>query len=96
VVIIRASLLIGTRARLSTWWRDGWKWVAVCDADVVMAVASWAFATEESSGGGGQLVIERVVEKVTSAGLTNYPLLTKTNYNQWSLLMRIKLKARGL
>jgi hypothetical protein len=25
----------------------------------------------------------------------NYPLLTKTNYNQWSLL-RIKLKACGL
>jgi hypothetical protein len=34
-----------------------------------------------AAGGGGQLVIERVVEKVTSAGPTNYPLLTKTNYN---------------
>jgi hypothetical protein len=30
---------------------------------------------------GGQLIIERVVEKVASAGPTNYPLLTKTNYN---------------
>jgi hypothetical protein len=26
----------------------------------------------------------------------NYPLLTKTNYNQWVLLMRIKLEARDL
>jgi hypothetical protein len=26
----------------------------------------------------------------------NYPLLTKTNYNQWALLMRIKLEARDL
>jgi hypothetical protein len=31
-----------------------------------------------------------------SAGLTNYLLLTKTNYNQWALLMRIKLEVRGL
>jgi transposase InsO family protein len=45
---------------------------------------------------GGQLVVERVVEKVASAGPANYPILTKTNYNQWALLMRIKLEARGL
>jgi hypothetical protein len=30
--------------------------------------------------GGGQLILERVVEKV-SAGPTNYPTLMKTNYN---------------
>jgi hypothetical protein len=36
------------------------------------------------------------VEKILSAGPANYPLLTKTNYNQWALLMRIKLEARGL
>jgi hypothetical protein len=46
--------------------------------------------------GGGQLIVERVVEKVASVGLANYPLLTKTNYNQWALLMRIKLEACGL
>jgi hypothetical protein len=39
------------------------------------------------------LVVERVVEKVASAGLANYPLLTKTNYNDWALLMKIKLEA---
>jgi hypothetical protein len=30
------------------------------------------------------------------AGPANYPKLTKANYNQWALLMWIKLKARGL
>jgi hypothetical protein len=37
-----------------------------------------------------------VVKKVASAGPANYPILTKSNYNQWSLLMRIKMEARGL
>jgi hypothetical protein len=46
--------------------------------------------------GGGQLVYERVVEKVASTCLTNYPALTKTNYNRWALLMRIKLEAHEL
>jgi hypothetical protein len=46
--------------------------------------------------GGGQLVYEWVVEKVASVGPANYPALTKTNYNQWVLFMRIKLEARGL
>jgi hypothetical protein len=31
--------------------------------------------------GSGRLIVERVVEKVTSGGLANYPLLMKTNYN---------------
>jgi hypothetical protein len=43
--------------------------------------------------GGGDRV---VVEKVVSAGPVNYPLLTKTNYNDWALLMKIKLEARLL
>jgi hypothetical protein len=30
------------------------------------------------------------------AGPTNYPILSKMNYNQWALLMHIKLEARGL
>jgi hypothetical protein len=45
---------------------------------------------------GGERVIERVVEKVAPVGLANYPILTKTNYNEWSLLMKIKLEARSL
>jgi hypothetical protein len=47
-------------------------------------------------GGGDCVVVERVVEKVASAGPANYPLLTKTNYNDWALLMKIKLEARLL
>jgi hypothetical protein len=41
-------------------------------------------------------VVEWVVEKVALAGPENYPLLTKTNYNNWALLMKIKLEARLL
>jgi hypothetical protein len=42
------------------------------------------------------VVVERVVEKVASTGPANYPLLTKSNYNQRALLMRIKMEVRGL
>jgi uncharacterized membrane protein YgcG len=45
---------------------------------------------------GGQLVVKRVAERVASAGPANYPILTKTNYNQWALLMRFKFEACGL
>jgi hypothetical protein len=34
-----------------------------------------------------------VVEKVASTGPMNYPLLTKTNYTDWTLLIKIKLEA---
>jgi hypothetical protein len=51
---------------------------------------------QKRTPGGDQIVVERVVEKVASAGPANYPILTKSNYNQWSLLMRIKMEARGL
>jgi hypothetical protein len=43
---------------------------------------------------GDERVIEWVVEKVAPVGPTNYPILTKMNYNEWSLLMKIKLEAR--
>jgi hypothetical protein len=33
---------------------------------------------------------------VASAGLMNYPLLMNTNYNDWTMLMKIKLEARLL
>jgi hypothetical protein len=36
-----------------------------------------------------------VVERSTG-GPTNYPTLTKTNYNDWALLMKIKLQSRNL
>jgi uncharacterized membrane protein YgcG len=45
---------------------------------------------------GDERVIERVVEKVAPVGPANYPILTKMNYNECSLLMKIKLEARSL
>jgi hypothetical protein len=47
-------------------------------------------------GGGDCVVVDRVVEKVASTGPVSYPLLMKTNYNNWTLLMKIKLEARLL
>ena len=40
-----------------------------------------------------EVVVQRVVKEASS---TPYPQLTRTNYEDWSLLMRVKLEARGL
>jgi hypothetical protein len=45
----------------------------------------------DSSGGGA---VQRVIREV--GGGSSYPTLTKTNYSDWALLMKVKLKARGL
>jgi hypothetical protein len=37
-----------------------------------------------------------MVERAAPTGPTNYPISTKTNYNKWSLLMKIKLEAQSL
>jgi hypothetical protein len=47
-----------------------------------------------SGGGDRRLVIHRVVKD--RGGPVNYALLTKTNYNDWALLMKIKLQAHNL
>jgi hypothetical protein len=39
-------------------------------------------------------MIQRVICEVDD--WTSYPALTKTNYFDWSLLMKVKLKARAL
>ncbi|WVZ66256.1 hypothetical protein U9M48_015503 [Paspalum notatum var. saurae] len=44
--------------------------------------------------GGREVVLERVVEKATAA--VTYPMLTRTNYTEWSLVMRVNLQAAGL
>jgi hypothetical protein len=56
----------------------------------------WRRSPQRRASDGVQLVVERVVEKVASAGLANYSILMKSNYNQWSLLMKIKMEVRGL
>ncbi len=38
---------------------------------------------------------ERVIEKSSSAGIV-YPTLTRTNYTEWSLVMKVNLQAAGL
>jgi hypothetical protein len=43
------------------------------------------------SGGSGQRVVREI-----SVGPANWPLLTKTNYTEWALIMKIKLQARNL
>lgn len=51
-----------------------------------------------SSGSGekeGDVVIQRVVREV-GVGPTNWPLLTKQNYTEWALIMKIKMQARNL
>jgi hypothetical protein len=40
------------------------------------------------------VVIQRVIHEVDSG--SSYPALTKTNYFDWALLMKVKLKARAL
>jgi hypothetical protein len=40
------------------------------------------------------VVIQRVIREV--GGGSTYPTLTKTNYSDWALLMKVKLKARAL
>jgi len=39
-------------------------------------------------------IVERVVRE--SSGSGNWPQLTKTNYDTWSLLMKLKLQSRYL
>ncbi|CAN6248051.1 unnamed protein product [Urochloa humidicola] len=41
-----------------------------------------------------EVIVERVVRESGSSG--NWPQLTKTNYDSWSLLMKIKLQTRAL
>jgi hypothetical protein len=38
------------------------------------------------------VVIQRVIHEVD--GESSYPALTKTNYSDWTLLVKVKLKAR--
>ncbi|XP_062232883.1 uncharacterized protein LOC133930247 [Phragmites australis] len=48
----------------------------------------------EGSGAKDGVVVQRVVREVS--GGTSYPVLTKTNYTEWALLMRVKLRAQAL
>jgi hypothetical protein len=57
-----------------------------------------ADAKAGDSGGGetrdGGVVIQQVIREV--GGKTTLPVLTKNNYIEWAMLMKVKLKARRL
>jgi hypothetical protein len=48
----------------------------------------------DGASGNGKGEIVRAVREIV--GVVNWPKLTKTNYTQWSLVMKIKLQARNL
>jgi cyclopropane fatty-acyl-phospholipid synthase-like methyltransferase len=59
----------------------------------------WAERRGRSERRTSEIVVERVVERVTSERIVsagNFPVLTKTNYYDWATLMRVMLQARGL
>lgn len=45
--------------------------------------------------GGGQEMVAQVVPRETGVSL-RYPVLTRTNYNDWVLLMRVNLQTQGV
>jgi hypothetical protein len=60
-----------------------------------MMVGGKAGDGDGSSGAkDGDVVVQRIVREV--GGGTAFPVLTKTGYTDWVMLMRVKLKARGL
>lgn len=42
----------------------------------------------------GEVIVERVVKE--TGGTVQYPMLTRMNYEQWSLPMRVNVQAQGL
>ncbi|CAN6223135.1 unnamed protein product [Urochloa humidicola] len=42
----------------------------------------------------GEVIVERVVKE--SGGNVQYPMLTRTNYQEWSLMMHVNMQAQGL
>jgi hypothetical protein len=45
----------------------------------------------DGSGGSSQRVVREV-----GVGPANWPILTKVNYMEWALIMKIKLQARNM
>lgn len=43
---------------------------------------------------GAEVIVERVVKE--ASGNIQYPMLTRTNYNEWASLMRVNMQAAGL
>jgi hypothetical protein len=67
------------------------------DSSSIPLSGSTAGKTPLGSGGsnGSDGFGQRVVREI-DVGLANWPLLTKTNYTEWALIMKIKQRARNL
>jgi hypothetical protein len=50
--------------------------------------------TDNDDSSKDRVVIQRVIHEVGDG--SSYPTLTKTNYSDWMLLIKVKLKARAL
>lgn len=50
--------------------------------------------TDGGNNGGQQIIVQRVMKE--TAGSVVYPMLTRTNYTDWALVMRVNLQAQGL
>jgi hypothetical protein len=46
--------------------------------------------------GGGEVVVREVVRDGGGGGTVSYPTLTKANYTEWAILMRVALQGAGL
>jgi hypothetical protein len=60
--------------------------------------AAKAAATEKERrlrevGAGGS---NTVVRQIKDVGATQFPMLTRTNYAEWSTIMKVMLRVRGL
>ncbi|XP_073360469.1 uncharacterized protein [Aegilops tauschii subsp. strangulata] len=47
-------------------------------------------------GGGGEVVVRETIVRETGGGAVSWPILTKTNYTKWAILMRVKMQGAGL
>jgi hypothetical protein len=50
---------------------------------------------ERTRGRGGPKVIVKRIVKETNATI-KYPTLTRTNYDEWSMLMQVNMEAAGI
>uniref|UniRef100_A0ACD5WTY3 Uncharacterized protein n=1 Tax=Avena sativa TaxID=4498 RepID=A0ACD5WTY3_AVESA len=50
------------------------------------------------NGGGGEVVVRETIVRETGGGggSTSWPTLTRTNYTEWAILMRVQLQGAGL
>ena len=49
----------------------------------------------DGAGGSGKEEVMRVIQEV-GGGSANWPMLTRTNYTRWALVMKVKMQARHL